>query len=164
MSSLEGRDGAGGIDAMVDDEVIEESMSHAFVIEREMRASPQEIFNAWTQNFDTWFARPGAIAMEATVGRPYWFDVEHNGTHYSHYGRFLAVEANRLLEFTWVTGRDGTDGAETVVRVELTPRGDRTHLRLRHGGFYDEAATARHRGAWPTILEHLDATLSGKTS
>ena len=138
-------------------------LEHAFMIERDMRAAPDVVFTAWTQGFDTWFALPGAIAMNATVGRPYWFDVEHEGTHYSHYGRFLAVETDRLLEFTWVTGRNGTDGAETVVRVELTPLERGTHVRLRHGGFYDEAAATRHSGSWPGILEHLDAMLSGES-
>jgi uncharacterized protein YndB with AHSA1/START domain len=135
---------------------------YGFVVEREMRSSPERVFAAWTERFDTWFALPGAISMDASVGRPYWFDVEHEGTHYSHYGRFLQVKADRLLEFTWVTGRNGTDGAETVVRVELSPRDAGTLLRLSHGGFYDEVAVTRHRDVWPMILEHLDAKLQGE--
>jgi uncharacterized protein YndB with AHSA1/START domain len=132
----------------------------SFVVEREMRAAPAMIFDAWTQHFDTWFADPGAMFMEATVGRPYWFDVEFEGVHHPHYGRFLEVEEDRLVELTWVTGRDGTDGAETLLRVELALITGGTHLVLRHGGFYDEAAAARHRDAWPGILERLDQLLT----
>jgi uncharacterized protein YndB with AHSA1/START domain len=132
----------------------------SFVVERAMRSSPAAIFDAWTEHFDTWFARPGAVSMEATVGRPYWFDVEFDGVHHPHYGRFLAVEKNRLIELTWVTGRGGTDGAETIVRVELDPSEGVTNLVLRHGGFYDETAAARHRDAWPGILERLDQLLT----
>jgi uncharacterized protein YndB with AHSA1/START domain len=132
----------------------------SFVVERAMRSSPEAIFDAWTQHFDTWFARPGAIAMEATVGQPYWFDVEHEGSNVAHYGIFLAVERHALLELTWVSGRGGTDGAETVLRIELTPLGGGTLLRLSHGGFYDDAAAERHRSSWPTILDYLDDRLS----
>jgi uncharacterized protein YndB with AHSA1/START domain len=138
----------------------DEASGVCFRVERAMRSSPGSIFDAWTKHFDTWFARPGAIAMEATVGRPYWFDVEHDGAHYSHYGLFLAVEEPHLIELTWVTGRNGTDGAETVVRVELDAFEGGTYVRLSHGGFYDEAAAARHRDSWPGILERLDERLT----
>jgi uncharacterized protein YndB with AHSA1/START domain len=75
------------------------------------------------------------------------------------YGRFLTLETDRLIELTWVTGRIGTEGAETVVRVELRPSGEGTELRLSHIGFYDAAAAERHR-AWEVILEGLDKQLS----
>ena len=125
-----------------------------------MTASAKEVFDAWTLHFDTWFASPGEISMNVIPGEPYWFAVVHEGERYSHYGRFLRVEAGRMIEQTWITGRDGTDGAETVVRVELVPLSSGSVLRLEHGGFYDEATANRHRDSWPQILEHLDETLS----
>lgn len=134
---------------------------NSFVVDRTMAASPDEIFDAWTNHFDTWFASPGEISMNAVVGEPYWFDVHHQGVHYAHYGRFLRVEAGRLIEQTWVTGRSGTDGAETVVRVELVPSTSGTDLRLTHRGFYDEKSANRHRESRPQILEHLDSVLTG---
>jgi uncharacterized protein YndB with AHSA1/START domain len=132
---------------------------HSFVMERAMASSAQEVFDAWTSHFDSWFASPGEVAMNAVPGEPYWFNVVHEGQRYAHYGKFLRVEEGRLIEQTWVTGRNGTDGAETVVRVELTPTQEGTILRLEHGGFYDETSAQRHRDSWPMILEHLDATL-----
>lgn len=47
----------------------------SFVVERVMAASPGEIFDAWVNHFDTWFASSGEISMNAVAGRPYWFDV-----------------------------------------------------------------------------------------
>ncbi len=132
---------------------------HAFVVEYRMASSSETIFDAWTNHFDTWFATPGEISMIAVPGAPFWFDVLDEGERYAHYGRFLRVEAGRLIEQTWVTGRYGTDGAETVVRVELAPLTEGKDLRLTHGGFYDEASARRHRDSWPQILEHPDATL-----
>lgn len=133
---------------------------HAFVVERTMAASAGEIFDTWINRFDTWFASPGELSMNAVPDEPDWFAVVHEGERYPHYGRCLRIEAGRLIEQTWVSGRNGTDGAETVVRVELVSLTSGTKLRLEHGGFYDEAAASRHRDSWPPILEHLDATLS----
>jgi uncharacterized protein YndB with AHSA1/START domain len=121
-----------------------------------MISTPEEIFRAWTEQFDSWFAAPGVIRMRAVVGEPYFFETVHQGIRQPHYGRFLTLEPDKLVELTWMTGKDGTDGAETVVRVELEETSAGTHLRLTHAGFYDAKAAARHSEAWPRVLEHLD--------
>jgi uncharacterized protein YndB with AHSA1/START domain len=143
-----------------DDEM---EVAYGFAIEQTLRAGPGEIFVAWTEAFDTWFALPGSIRMQPVVGEPYWFDVVHEGQRHAHYGRFTALEAARLIEQTWVTGKSGTDGAETRLRVELeaTPLG--TLVRLSHRGFYDRAAAKRHVEAWPQVLRRLDEVLSAAT-
>ncbi len=60
---------------------------------------------------------------------------------------------------TWVTGKAGTGGAETVLRVELTETGGGIHLKLTHSGFDDVEARDRHDAAWPEALETLDEVL-----
>jgi uncharacterized protein YndB with AHSA1/START domain len=125
-----------------------------------MAASPQSIYEAWTEAFDTWFASPGALTMRPEIGAPFWFEVVHEGNRVPHYGRFIDLEPATLIEQTWVTGKKGTDGAETVVRVELAGVGTGTRLRLTHGGFYDAESARRHADSWPDILEHLDRRLA----
>lgn len=121
-----------------------------------MRASPELLYLAWTQGIDIWLADPVSVRMRAEVNEPFYFETRDEGSRRPHYGRFLRLEPGRLVELTWVTGAGGTEGAETVVRVEFVkqPRGIR--LRLRHTGFTDEAARDRHRQAWPAILARLD--------
>jgi uncharacterized protein YndB with AHSA1/START domain len=134
-------------------------LAYGFTIAQAMRAGPREVVVAWTEAFDTWFALPGAIAMNPVVGEPYWFDVVHEGERHAHYGRFTALEQARLIEQTWVTGKSGTDGAETLLRIELGATASGTLLRLTHRGFYDEEASKRHADAWPQVLQHLDEVL-----
>jgi uncharacterized protein YndB with AHSA1/START domain len=135
---------------------------HHLVVQRRMAASPEAIYRAWTEEFDRWFADPGLIRMTAEVDAPYVFYVRHEGTVAPHHGRFLALVPNELVELTWITGRLGTEGAETVVTVELERAEDHgTDLRLTHAGFYDEAGVARHDDAWASyVLPHLDAVLT----
>ena len=66
-----------------------------------------------------------------------------------------------MVELAWVTGEGGTEGAETVIRVELSPREEGTLLRLTHSGFYNEASRDGHAENWPLALEELDNALAG---
>ena len=56
---------------------------NSFGVDRTMAASPDEIFDAWINHFDTWFASPGEVSMNAVPGAPYWFDVYHQGEPYA---------------------------------------------------------------------------------
>jgi uncharacterized protein YndB with AHSA1/START domain len=131
---------------------------HELTVERDMNASPAAIYKAWTRDFDSWFAAPGAIRMRAQEGEPFYFETEHQGDRHPHYGRFLTLEQDELVELTWVTGANGTGGAETVVTVGLAPTDTGTRVRLTHAGFYDDAAAKRHE-VWGSILAMLDERL-----
>jgi len=126
--------------------------------ERTIAATPQALFRAWTDRIDRWFAAPGTVLMEPRVNAPYFFETRYDGQRHPHYGRFLRLEPDRLVEMTWLTAA-GTKGVETVVTVELTPRGEGTHVRLAHAGFADEESSKGHEEAWAGALEHLDRAL-----
>lgn len=136
------------------------SRPHKLTIERTMVASPAVCYRAWTQEFDRWFAAPGTLLMTAEVNAPFFFETHFDGQRHPHYGRFLRLIPDELVEITWVTGDPGTKGAETVVTIELAPSGSGAQLKLTHAGFTDEEIRVGHEEAWLLGLEHLDKCMA----
>ncbi len=131
--------------------------------ESTVHSKPEAVYAAWTERFDTWFAQAGTLSMEPELGRPFFFYTPDEWGRHPHYGRFLKLTPGELVEMTWMTGDGtarGTAGAETVLRIELVPKGQATEVRLTHSGFVSEESRDGHQENWPLALELLDEALS----
>jgi uncharacterized protein YndB with AHSA1/START domain len=120
---------------------------------------PTRLYRAWTQEFDLWFAAAGTVVMDPQPGQPFFFQTEHAGQRHSHYGRFLRLIPAQLVEITWVTGKGGTEGAETLLTVEFTPESNGARIHLSHRGFPNAEAASRHEHAWPLVLAQQEQRL-----
>lgn len=125
------------------------------VVKKLLNSQPEQLYRAWTEHFDQWFAKEGTLLNWCQVGMPYFFATEFDGGRHPHHGRCLRLETNNLLELTWVTGDPGTRGAETTVIVEFSVANGGTDVTLSHAGFADVEAMNGHKEAWPQVLYHL---------
>jgi uncharacterized protein YndB with AHSA1/START domain len=134
-----------------------------FTFERQMKASAEAIYKAWTERFDWWFAEPGELIMVPEIDRPFFFYNRKEWGRSPHYGRFLELVPNKLIHMTWVTPPAGTEGTETVIRVELTPNENGTHVRFTQSGFADKASLDRHEKNWPAAFDGLEEAIAKRT-
>ncbi|MDA0679402.1 MAG: SRPBCC domain-containing protein [Proteobacteria bacterium] len=136
------------------------SRPYQLTVEHTLTLAAGVVFRALTEQFDRWFAEPDTLLMTAEVDVPFFFETRFDGQRHPHYGRFLRLVPDELVEMTWVTGNPGTKGAETVVTIELSPLGTGTHIRLTHAGLIDEESRDGHEDAWPLVLDHLEHSMS----
>jgi uncharacterized protein YndB with AHSA1/START domain len=139
--------------------------NHELEIVRIIAATPEEIFDAWTdaKSVEQWML-PGDIErspaqMDPRVGGRFRIDMISRGKTYPHSGEYLRMERPRLIEFTWIS--EGTNQQRSVVTIELTPKGASTELRLKHRMLPSEDAAGRHRRGWTDIVNELARALEG---
>ncbi len=132
-------------------------------VSRFMLMEADTLFAAFTSGLGRWFASPGSLLLRAEVNAPFFFETAHRfegetaPVRQAHYGRFLALEPGRLIRMTWVTGPEGTRGAETVLTVTLASLGETTALELTQEGFADQESAEQHEKAWPFVLVQLES-------
>ena len=68
-------------------------------------------------------------------------------------GTYVEVDRPRKLVFTWIGPL--TNNVNTLVTVELYPRGDETDLVLTHERLPTPAIVEGHTRGWGNILDHL---------
>ncbi|MHA6333839.1 SRPBCC family protein [Qipengyuania sp. CAU 1752] len=137
----------------------------ALEAERLFAASPAELYDAWTTMFDRWFAQEGTLSMVREVGSAWFFYNREEWGRHPHYGRFLALKVDQMIETTWLTGNgshEGTWGAETILKIQVLPSDNGTKLKLTHSGFVSDESRDAHAANWPIALDELAAALEGK--
>lgn len=137
------------------------------VIEREYDASPQRVFDAWTDanHLLEWFHGSAEIKVQSAVadvreGGHFRVELVGPNDHYVIGGQYTEVRPPDILEFTWKWDESTIEPTETLVRLEFQPVGTRTLMRLTHSKFSSERASQAHDAGWAGVLSSLATFLS----
>jgi uncharacterized protein YndB with AHSA1/START domain len=105
--------------------------SDAVVVERTFNAPAARVWKALTDanQMQEWFF--DLKEFKAEVGFEFAFVVEHEGNTYDHRCKITEVIPQKKIAYTWrYEGHEGN----SLVMIELFPKGDTTRLKLTHTG------------------------------
>lgn len=151
--------------------VDEASATAAVNVTRELPASREDVFRAWTQPdlFARWFTPPGNSSVSAELdvrpGGNYRITLERTqlvpGTSYI-VGRYLEVDPPERLVFTlgWeepppLAHIEALATLDSRVTVQFRDRGASTEISITHERLGTPELRAFHRWGWETTLEQL---------
>lgn len=132
-------------------------------IRRTLPHPREEVFEAWTdpRALSRWFAPSDDYRVEVPVlelrpGGRYVIEMHHSGGNvHRAAGSYRVVDRPGRLEFTWHwEERPGEE--DSLVTVELTPRGSHTDLVLKHEKFASEDSRDAHEQGWIGCLSRIE--------
>ena len=140
---------------------------HTLVVRRRIAATPEELFDAWTDadGMRDWMCpgniRSVEVRMEPRVGGSLLVIMRDPDKTYEHKGQFTIVDRPSKLAFTWIAAV--TDMQPTLVTVEFVRTTEReTELILTHERFPRKEVSDQYRDGWSQIVERLDAYLQAQ--
>jgi uncharacterized protein YndB with AHSA1/START domain len=124
-------------------------------LSRLIAAAAAEVFDVWMDPKSPGGPWHGAerLILQPSPDGLYYFSVRHEGRVYPHFGRFVAIERPRRVEYTWMS--EGTKGRETTVTVTFAPKGKDTEVTLVHAGLPDDEMGHMHKDGWGFVLSTL---------
>lgn len=129
-------------------------------------ATPEEVFAAWTDpaSLTEWMCprdqTVAAVTLDLRIGGKFQFVMRRENSDFVHVGEYREIHPPKRLVFTWKSA--ATLQQETLVTVELFPKGEHTEMTLVHELFPDEHSAAQHKNGWQSIVEKLSEILSNR--
>ena len=148
--------------------VSEQEQDRVLVIERVFKASPERVFDAWTDPMilAQWWGPEGMHIPECEMDvRPggAWSTTMANeeGMRMTVSGVYREVAPPSRLVMTWAwLQEDGTRGHETEIVVTLESAPEGTRLKLVQSVFQDAEQTHAHNMGWQSTFNDLDKLLA----
>jgi uncharacterized protein YndB with AHSA1/START domain len=138
----------------------QELQNEKIVIRKRIAATQQEVFEAWTnpESMRDWMRgradmQESEAHLDVRPGGKFRITMKGNDGDYEHTGQYLVVEPPSRLVFTWIS--KATRGLETIVTVELEPRGRECELTLTHEKLPNKEAALSHNNGWTCVTELL---------
>lgn len=137
-------------------------MPHQIQLKRKLAATPDEVYEAWTDgpSLSQWMVPIiggcTEVRADARVGGALHIDMHGLSSHHPQVCEYLRLERPRLIEFSWTA--DAAEPRRSIVTVELKPLGKtHTELTLTHRLLPHEAAAESHQRGWDSGLDGLVA-------
>jgi uncharacterized protein YndB with AHSA1/START domain len=118
--------------------------------------APAEIFGAWVSS-TTVISPATAMDIEPVVGGHYRLIMELDESAAVAEGRFLRIEPDRSLRYTWEWN---DDGEVTLIDVTLTAIPTGTRIDIHHSEFISAASADRHAAGWDNYIDGLSEFLA----
>jgi len=130
---------------------------------RAMSATPEEVYDLWLAPNSPGSPWAGGThrVVQPVVDGFFWLMVQHEGSGYAHYGRFLALERGRRIVHTWVSR--ATQGLESVVTLTFEAQQQQTLVHLQHVGVPADAVGRQHELGWAFVLDAMADRFSEPT-
>jgi uncharacterized protein YndB with AHSA1/START domain len=151
----------------------------AVVAEIDIAAPPPRVFQALTdqQQLGAWWAKEPSVVlsayeMDARKGGRWRFvwapapGADHGAiaeqlkrnqaTDFVAHGEILEFDPPRLLVWSWIANWHADPSQPTIVRWDLTPTRQGTHVRVTHSGLANEPQARKdYGGGWVGVLKLL---------
>jgi uncharacterized protein YndB with AHSA1/START domain len=136
----------------------------ALVIRRTYSASPERVYEAWTDpKLAQQFLCPAGltvpeIQMDVRTGGKYRIVMMlPSGEPYVAYGVYRDVQPVKRLSMTWQWEEENPqDEHESLLTLEFNPHGSGTELILTHEKLASVESRASHAHGWNSMLEKMD--------
>ena len=136
-----------------------EMSENKVVVRKLIKASPEEVFEAFTnpEIMTKWFFGVDEWSVEVSntlkVGGSYTLNmIATDGKKYRHTGEYKVIAPHEKLVFTW-----NSDFAQnTVVTVNFSQVAEGTEMTLTHEFLPTDKAREDHRKGWTTCLNNLE--------
>lgn len=125
-------------------------------LSRNVDATPDEVYDVWldkTSEGSPWFGVPKVILDEPQVDGLFYTMYQFEGQEIAHYGRFIALEKPRVIQYTWVS--EATHGMESLLTVTLEPKDGKTQVNVNHANVPDDEEGRNHKTAWGYVLGRM---------
>ncbi|MBZ5622832.1 MAG: SRPBCC domain-containing protein [Acidobacteriia bacterium] len=138
------------------------------VIRRRIRATREELFDAWTdpEGMREWMC-PGNIVsadvqMDLRVGGALLIIMRGPTEAFEHRGEFTIIDRPSKLAFTWIA--KSADLRPTLVTVEFFEvTAHESELVLTHQEIPRREVTDQYRGGWSQIVSRLEQFIQRRT-
>lgn len=132
-------------------------------VTRKFSAKISDVYNAFVNPklIASWFPMPGCVNPGADVdltidGTYSWRMTTPDGKDIEAHGKFIEIQENKKLVFTW--SWRNLDW-ESLITIDFVDLGDDTEITLIHEKFLDENQKTQHTEGWGKCFDSIDANV-----